>query len=337
MINKRLTLSCIFFYLLASLSAQGALTTKTQAPGFQQIKTWLGTPLTSTQNKVVLVTFWSPANTRSLWEMQVLSRWYERYKVSAGFEIIAVAVPDFEFEKDISKTEPVINKLKLPFPVAVDPEQKLWNAYGARTIPSHFLIDTQGQIRNTFSDHPDYDAMETAIQTLLAEANPELPFIEKTKIPAHSSSTSYEFGYKDLSGFGGNEKLQGDRLLPFSYPENMAPYHFYLAGKWIPGPESLKTAPPLSSIQILFASSTAALVAGTDRRNLIPAEVRVDGRPIPKESKGRDVVIQEGKSYIFVREYRLYKLFKSKLPSAEHTLELIFEEPGIEIFRAGFE
>lgn len=341
MTNKRVAFLLLFFYFLFPLSAQSALSTKKQAPGFQEITKWLGTetPITEKKllGKVVLVSFWSPCDIKSLWEMNILSQWYERYSPSVPFTVLTIAVPKFEFEKDISKTEPAIRKLKLPFPVALDPEQKLWKAYGARSIPTYFLIDANGLIRGSYSQEINYTALEDTIQNLLKEAYPKMPFIEKTKIPSFKNFPVFFLGYRTLSGYGGNEKIQSERVLTFNYPDKTDTFHFYLSGNWIAGEESLRSAPPLSSIKILFDSSSAFIVAGTNKKGLIPAEVRLDGNPITKEIKGKDIVIQEGKSYVFIKDYRLYKLLKSKNPSSAHTLELIFEEPGIELFSAGFE
>lgn len=337
MINKRVIPFLIFLLTLASSSAFGALSTKNQAPGFFLIKNWMGNPPANPQGKVALITFWSPSNSKSLWELKIFARWYERYKASAPFEIIAVAVPEFQFEKDSSRVEPLISRLKLPFPVALDTEQKLWREYGITTVPTHVLVDAKGNVRNKYVGAIEYRSLENDLQTLLREASPELPAIDKSNIPELRNNPPMLFGYKKLSGYGGNEKMLAERNTPFTYPENIEISRFYLSGNWIPGEESLKSAPPISSIKIHFNASTISLVAGTEKRSLIPAEVRVDGNPILKENKGKDIVIQEGKSYVFIKEYRLYKLFKNKKESAQHNFEIIFEEPGIEIFKAGFE
>ncbi|HZW87273.1 MAG TPA: cytochrome c biogenesis protein DipZ, partial [Gallionella sp.] len=64
-----------------------------------------------------------------------------------------------------------ISRLGITFPVAMDNQYEVWNAYQNRYWPAQYLIDAQGQIRREHFGEGEYQETEQLIQTLLSEAH----------------------------------------------------------------------------------------------------------------------------------------------------------------------
>ena len=70
-----------------------------------------------------------------------MQRLYEKFR-GRGFEVVAVSV-------DQGNSEAVrnfVNKLKLSFPIVLDPDQVTKQAYRVRALPTTFLIDRLGRV-----------------------------------------------------------------------------------------------------------------------------------------------------------------------------------------------
>ena len=62
-------------------------------------------------------------------------------------------------------------KFGITYPVALDSNQAIWNAFHNEYWPAHYFIDTKGRVRIEHFGEGDYDQSERWIQHLLKEAN----------------------------------------------------------------------------------------------------------------------------------------------------------------------
>ena len=62
-----------------------------------------------------------------------------------------------------------VNEFGIKYPVVLDSEHKTWDAYNNNYWPRHYLIDSQGYIRDDHIGEGGYNETEKTIQTLLAE------------------------------------------------------------------------------------------------------------------------------------------------------------------------
>ena len=93
--------------------------------------------------KVVLVDFWATWCVPCTAEIPHLEELYEKYG-SQGFVVIGVSMDGPETEAQVL---PFIQRNGLTFPVAVDEETRVINAYNpTRAAPLSVLIDRHGQI-----------------------------------------------------------------------------------------------------------------------------------------------------------------------------------------------
>ncbi len=61
----------------------------------------------------------------------------------------------------------------------------------------------------------------------------------------------------------------------------------------------------------------------------VRVEVTLDGQPVPAALRGADIMIDaSGKTYLLVKDQRLYQLTDAKGNYGEHLLQLEFGEAG---------
>ena len=115
------------------------------------------------KGKVVYLDFWAswcaPCQT-SLPALEALRKEFP----ADQFQVIAINV-----DQDPEKARKLLEKLKIGYPSATDPEGRLPATFGLKTMPTSYLIDRDGVIRRV---HPgfrsgDVDAIRKQIQTLV--------------------------------------------------------------------------------------------------------------------------------------------------------------------------
>jgi peroxiredoxin len=107
------------------------------------------------RGKMVMVNFWATSCTTCIHEMPQMIETYERFK-GRGLDFIAVAMSYDPPNYVLNYTE----TRKLPFTVALDPQDTLAKAFGhVKLTPTTFLIDKDGTILKRFVGEPDFAAL----------------------------------------------------------------------------------------------------------------------------------------------------------------------------------
>lgn len=328
--------------LVGSNPLSAALGTRTEMPEFVQIAHWLNTeePLTkkALENRVVLIDFWNYSNWRSLRRIEVLNQWYERYR-SEGLVVVGVLTPTYEFEKNPEKLKEIIQRLKIFYPVALDTEKLLINTYNPPSPTSAYLIDGNGSIRKVFTGELDYEQIEKSFQELLHQTNPDYsePMDDKIQVPSFEVYPNYEMGYKNLFGYGNDIRFISGVTQNYPLPSQLSSGSFYLTGNWSSKEESLEISGTPGSLIVPHTAKNVYMLAASASGLAVPAEIRLDNRPLDVANKGKDIVLQGGKSYLFIEAARFYEVLKQPGKSGEYRLEIRFEEPGAEIYKMSFE
>jgi len=118
------------------------------------------------RGKVALVNFWATTCVTCIEEMPDLIRTHEKY-AARGLEIIAVAMSDDSEERVRAYAE----KTALPFKVALDPKGRIAEDFNnVRMTPTTFLINSQGQIVQTYLGKPNFDALHALLEKLLSKS-----------------------------------------------------------------------------------------------------------------------------------------------------------------------
>lgn len=111
--------------------------------------------LSDYKGKVVLVNFWASWCPPCIYEMPELKKLKKRF-ADRPFEILAVNVGEKKYK--VRKFTKLIN---LDLPVLLDTSSKTFNEWGVKTLPTSFLIDSDGQIRYKVRGNPGWDNEET--------------------------------------------------------------------------------------------------------------------------------------------------------------------------------
>jgi peroxiredoxin len=97
--------------------------------------------LDKVRGKVVLLRFWADWCPYCRYEMPIIDKYYRKLN-EEGFLVLAVNVKQSP-EVALAFTA----QLDITFPVPLDPDGKIAKRYGVYAIPTNFLIDRQGIIR----------------------------------------------------------------------------------------------------------------------------------------------------------------------------------------------
>jgi peroxiredoxin len=121
--------------------------------------------LSALKGKTVLVNFWASWCKPCRKEIPELNNIYEKYKAQ-GFNIIGINI-----DKEKPNAELFMERIPIQYTVAFDPEMTVINEYKATGMPSSFIIDKNGIVREIvygFSDKKKA-LIESSITALLNE------------------------------------------------------------------------------------------------------------------------------------------------------------------------
>ena len=140
------------------------------APDVASLTTgWLNTaPLTPAElaGKVVLYDLWTFGCINCLHTVPNLRVWHDRYAAD-GLVIVGVHSPEFDYERDPANVAAALRDQRIAYPVALDPDHRIWRAFDNHYWPSFFLYDRSGARRYTHIGEGAYATTEDAIRQLL--------------------------------------------------------------------------------------------------------------------------------------------------------------------------
>ena len=153
----------------APMSSEGHL------PGFDGATGWLNTPpLTAADvaGKVVLVDFWTYTCINWLRTLSYIRAWAEKYR-DRGLVTVGVHTPEFPFEHDVDNVRLAAEAMRIEYPIAIDSDYRVWQAFSNHYWPAVYIADAQGRIRHHQFGEGRYEECERVIQRLLREAGVE--------------------------------------------------------------------------------------------------------------------------------------------------------------------
>lgn len=96
-------------------------------------------------------------------------RTLHRSKSPDDFAIVGVHTPETPYERDRKNVIQNIARLGIAWPVAIDNDSRLWDAYGVDAWPTQLIFDRSGRLRKTIvGDSQDADVDRT-VAALLGE------------------------------------------------------------------------------------------------------------------------------------------------------------------------
>lgn len=111
--------------------------------------------------KLIVVRFWVDWCKSCAIEMPVMDEIYNKYK-DRGLVVVAVNVGQ---TKDVA--EAFVKKLKLSYPVVLDPDSAIAKKFGVKAVPFTLIVDRKGIVRKRILGETGSEAIAKIIQDLL--------------------------------------------------------------------------------------------------------------------------------------------------------------------------
>jgi thiol-disulfide isomerase/thioredoxin len=326
------------------LRPPSALPTEGRLPSLEGASAWLNSsPLDSTElrGKVVVVNFCTYTCINWLRSLPYVRAWSERY-ADHGLVVIGVHTPEFPFEHDLDNVRRALASMRVEYPIAVDNDYAVWDAFSNHYWPALYFVDAGGRIRHHRFGEGDYERSEAVIRKLLADAGAGAIGDEPAEV--HPVGPEAQADWDDLMSpetYLGRERTRnfaspgGMARGPRTYvaPDDLALNDWALDGDWSADAEGVVSTAPDGRISFRFHARDVHLVMGpADGATPIAFRVGIDGGR-PHGAAGSDMD-DEGAGVL--AEQRMYQLVRQQGPIVDRTFEITFLERGAGAFAFTF-
>jgi thiol-disulfide isomerase/thioredoxin len=319
----------------AELPVEGRLASFEGATG------WLNSPPLSPaglEGKVVLVDFWTYTCINWLRTLGYVRAWAEKYE-DHGFVVVGVHTPEFPFERDIDNVRWAAKNMRVEYPVALDSDYAVWQAFGNHYWPAVYIADAEGRIRHHQFGEGGYEECEMVIQRLLRDAGREgiaddLVSVADEGFEAQADWANLEspetyLGYEQAQNFASPGSAHFDEPRPYDLPEPLRLNHWALSGEWTIARGASVLNEAEGRIAFRFHARDVNLVMGPRAgTSSVPFRVFVDGAP-PGDAHGLDLDA-DGRGTVV--HQRLYQLIREPGAIEDRTFEISFPAPGVEAY-----
>ncbi|WP_212756634.1 thioredoxin family protein [Usitatibacter rugosus] len=308
---------------------------------FDGATAWLNTPTPSgpdLRGKVVLVDFWTYSCINWRRTLPYVRAWNEKYK-EQGLVVVGVHTPEFTFEKDIRNVSTAVKDMRIDYPVAMDSDYRVWNAFGNRYWPALYLVDAKGKVRYFHAGEGDYEGAERAIQQALEEA--AAPAVAKGLVALRGTGVEAPANFAQLRtpetyiGYARAQNPANGLAVPnrqhlYRAPLELPLNAWALSGEWTISREFATGNAPGGTLAFEFHARDLHLVMGPsdDQVRPIRFRVRLAGRK-PGADHGVDVD-ESGEGT--VTEPRMYHLIRQSGSVADRRVEIEFLDAGVQAY-----
>jgi thiol-disulfide isomerase/thioredoxin len=307
-----------------------------RAPALDGATGWLNSaPLTPSDldGHVVAYDFWTYTCVNWLRTLPYRRAWYERYR-DHGLIVVGIHTPEFGFEHKLDYVTDAVREYRIDYPVAVDNDYAIWQAFDNHYWPALYLADADGRIRHHRFGEEGYDEIERVIKQLLGElGDRDLPRgeveveAEGTEVAAdwgHLASLETYLGYARAQRFVPFHADGAGSSEPFAVPPRLDLNDWALAGRWTIRPEEAHLDDGEGTIAYRFRGRDVNLVMGASGGGT-RFRVRIDGEP-PGAAHGEDC---DERGDGVVSTPRLYQLIRQPGRIDDHTFEITFAGAGV--------
>jgi thiol-disulfide isomerase/thioredoxin len=296
--------------------------------------------------EVVIVDFWDYTSINCIRTFPYIQEWQNKYR-EFGLKIVGVHTPVFEFARSLECVQKAVDHFNISYPVMLDNDALMWNAFAVRSWPTRCLIDRDGFIR--FMQHGEgyYMEFERAIQQLLIEAgcHGELPALmppicdeDQAGVVCYRQTSELFFGY--LRGALGNtEGYNPESTIEYTDPGIYLQERFYATGKWMNERQCLRfdgNTGEDGTIILPYQASEVHAVMGSKDGSLCEVSIQQNSQPLNKDTLGESIIqLPGGTTSLFVDTPRMYQLVHNK-EFGSHLLKLTTTNPNFKIYTFSF-
>jgi thiol-disulfide isomerase/thioredoxin len=291
-----------------------------RTPGFDGATGWLNSgPLTGqdTAGRVVLVQFWTFTCINWLRTLPYVRAWSESYEHD-GLRVIGVHTPEFPYEHDLDNIRQAIEAMRIEYPIAVDNDYRVWNAFANNYWPALYFVDREGLIRDEHFGEGRYEHSERVIQELLG--------IDREPVAVVGTGVEAPADWDDLESpetYVGHARAERRTDEP---PASLRTNHWSLLGDWTVKGAGAVLNEAGGGIAYRFHARDLHLAMNPGTTS-VPFRISVGGEA-PDASHGDDV---DSSGNGLATEPRLYQLIRQRGKVEDRTFEITFLEPGIEV------
>jgi thiol-disulfide isomerase/thioredoxin len=191
---------------------------------------------------VVLVDFWTLTCINWLRTEPYVRAWSQAYRHD-GLIVIGVHTPEFSFEPEIGLVRQAITERAIDYPVAVDNDYGIWEAFENNYWPALYFVDAEGVIRDHHFGEGRYEHSQHVVQRLLG--------VERELVSVHGTGVEADADWDQLRtpetylGYGRSEDFASpggaafDERHAYELPDRLRLNQWALAGEWTIGPENV--------------------------------------------------------------------------------------------------
>ena len=310
-------------------------------PSLDGATAWLNSSPVTTEGlrgRVVVVDFWTYTCINWLRTLPFVHAWANEYEAD-GLVVIGVHTPEFRIEHDIESVRRATQEMNIEYPIAIDNEYAVWEAFANHYWPALYFVDARGEIRHHHFGEGDYEQSELVIQDLLEDAGARGARHHRATADPHG--IEIEAAWDDLAspetyvGYGRSEQFASpggvsyDERHEYAVPARLQRNEWALRGAWTIGQEQAESHEPNAAIVYRFHARDVHLILATAAVSASGRfRVRLDGQP-PGEAHGLDVNA-DGEGTIV--EPRLYQLIRQPGPVTDREFEIEFLDEGARAF-----
>jgi thiol-disulfide isomerase/thioredoxin len=302
---------------------------------------WLNSqPLTAAglRGRVVLVNFWTYSCINWIRTLPYVRAWAERYR-DRGLVVLGVHTPEFGFETDVDNVRRAAKDMGVGYPIALDSDYAVWEAFDNHYWPALYFVDADGQIRHHWFGEGEYEGSETVTRELLASSGADVSDqglvsvapqgVEAAADWANLDTQETYVGYARAERFASPGGAVWDERRLHSSPQQLQTNEWALAGEWTVGREAAVLNESEGQISFRFHARDLNLVMGPSQRaKPVRFRVRIDGEPLGP-AHGIDTDDQGGGT---VTGPRMYQLVRQPGAVIDRTVEIEFLDPGLDAY-----
>ncbi len=289
-------------------------------------------------HRVALLDFWDYTCVNCIRTLPYVREWHRRY-AGKGLVIIGVHAPEFTFAHNRSHVCEAIAEFALDYPIVLDNNYSIWQAYSNRYWPAKYLIDLEGRLRYYHFGEGLYQDTEKQIQKLLKELDPlaQLPDLMKplreSDIPGavcYRVTPELYLGYT-RGQFGNPGGVARDKTFDYADPGRYVEGAAYLVGRWCVGEEYSRAAAPGAKLLLRYTAMDVNLVMAPGAKSPARVELLMGAEQLP----GADVRPLNGHYFIDVDRPRMYNLVANR-SVLSGSLRLRVLDPGVAMYAFTF-
>jgi thiol-disulfide isomerase/thioredoxin len=301
---------------------------------------WLNAPPRTAKDlrgKVVVVQFWTYTCINWRRTLPYIRAWDAKYR-EQGLVVIGVHTPEFDFEENVENVRSALREMHIGYPIAVDNQHAIWNAFHNVYWPALYLLDAQGHIRYRQFGEGEYARTEREIQKLLAESgghpSNDLAVVaplgaEVSSDVANLRSPESYVGYEMAERFASQGGALPNRRHEYVAPNRLSLNEWALSGSWTIGRQAAMLDDANGKILYRFRARDLNLVMAPPAPGTpVRFRVLIDGHP-PGPAGGADI---DEQGYGTVSEARMYQLIRQSGKITDRVCVIEFLSPGVSAY-----